>query len=112
MRRDSLIALDGLSPASPYRATMLYSEGLSYLLEGEPARAEPVLARALDVAAHIDAPPVTSLILAQQCATAAQRRSWSEVTSVAQRATAIVQAGHFDDYWSSARSRELGLLGL
>ena len=102
MRRDSLIALDGLSPASPYRATMLYSEGLSYLLEGEPARAEPVLARALDVAAQIDAPPVTSLILAQQCATAAQRRSWSEVTSLAQRATAIVQAGHFDDYWSSA----------
>jgi LuxR family transcriptional regulator, maltose regulon positive regulatory protein len=102
MRRDSLIALDGLSPASPYRATMLYSEGLSYLLEGEPARAEPILARALDVAAQIDAPPVTSLILAQQCATAAQRRSWSEVTSLAQRATAIVQAGHFDDYWSSA----------
>jgi LuxR family transcriptional regulator, maltose regulon positive regulatory protein len=102
MRRDSRIALDGLSPASPYRATMLYTEGLSYVLEGEPARAEPVLARALDAAAQIDAPPVTSLILAQQCATAAQRRSWSEVTSLAQRATAIVQAGHFDDYWSSA----------
>jgi hypothetical protein len=28
MRRDSQIALDGLSPASPYRATMLYTEGL------------------------------------------------------------------------------------
>jgi len=102
MRRDSRIALDGLSPASPYRATMLYTEGLSYLLEGEPARAEPVLARALDVAAHIDAPPLTTLILAQQCGTAAQRNSWSEVTSLAQRAAAIVQAGHVDDYWSSA----------
>jgi LuxR family maltose regulon positive regulatory protein len=102
MRRDSRIALDGLSPASPYRATMLYTEGLSYLLEDEPARAEPVLARALDVAAHIDAPPLTTLILAQQCGTAAQRNSWSEVTSLAQRAVAILRTGHFDDYWSSA----------
>jgi LuxR family maltose regulon positive regulatory protein len=102
MRRDSQIALDGLSPASPYRATMLYTEGLSYLLEDEPARAEPALARALDVAAHIGSPPLTALILAQQCTAAAQRDSWSEVTSLAQRAAAIVQTGHFDDYWSSA----------
>jgi LuxR family maltose regulon positive regulatory protein len=102
MRRDSRIALDGLSPASPYRATMLYTEGLSYLLEGEPARAEPIFARALDIAAQLDAPPLTTLILAQQCGTAAQRNSWSEVTSRAQRAAAIAQSGRFDDYWSSA----------
>jgi LuxR family maltose regulon positive regulatory protein len=102
MRRDSRIALDGLSPASPYRATMLYTEGLSYLLEDQPARAEPLFARALDVAAHIDSPPLTSLILAQQCGAAAERGSWSEATSLAQHAAAIVQAGHFDDYWSSA----------
>jgi LuxR family transcriptional regulator, maltose regulon positive regulatory protein len=102
MRRDSRIARDGLSPASPYRATMLYTEGLSYLLEDEPALAEPVLARALDAAAHIDAPPLITLILAQQCGAAAQRGSWPEVTSLAQRAVAIVQTGRFDDYWSSA----------
>ena len=102
MRRDSRVALDGLSPASPYRATMLYTEGLSYLLEDEPLRAEPLLARALDYATHLDAPPLITLILAQQCATAAQRDSWSEVTPLAKRAAAIVQTGHFDDYWSSA----------
>jgi LuxR family maltose regulon positive regulatory protein len=33
---------------------------------------------------------------------AAQRSSWSEVTSLAQRAVGIVQAGRFDDYWTSA----------
>jgi len=102
MRRDSRVALNGLSPASPYRATMLYTEGLSYLLEDEPLRAEPLLARALDYATHLDAPPLITLILAQQCATAAQRDSWSEVTPLAKRAAAIVQTGHFDDYWSSA----------
>ena len=102
MRRDARIAWDGLSPASPYRVTMLFTEAISYLLEDEPARAEPILGRALDVAAHVGAPPVTALILAQQCWVAAQRKSWSEVTALAERAVAIVQAGHLDDYWSSA----------
>ena len=102
MRRDAQIALDGLSPASPYRATMLYTEGLSSLLEDDPDRAHPILARALDVSVHVGSPPLTGLILAQQCSVAAQRNSWSEVTSLAQRAVGIVQAGRFDDYWTSA----------
>jgi LuxR family maltose regulon positive regulatory protein len=41
MRRNAQIAWDELSPASPYRATMLYTEGISYLLEGDPARTDP-----------------------------------------------------------------------
>ena len=102
MRRDARVAQDGLSPASPYRATMLYTEALSYLLEGNAARAEPILARAVEVADHVGSPPLTALILSQQCGAAAQRGSWSEVTSLAERAVAIVRTGHFDDYWSSA----------
>jgi LuxR family maltose regulon positive regulatory protein len=102
MRRDARIARDGLSPASPYQATMLYAEGLSYLLEDDQAQADPILARALDVSAHAGAPPLTALILVQQCNLAAQRRSWSEVTSLAERAVAIVQGGHLGDYWTSA----------
>src|SRR5262249_22803463 len=95
MRRDAKIARDGLSPASPYQATMLHAEGLSYLLDDDPAQADPILARALDVSAHVGAPPLTALILVQQCNLAAQRQSWAEVTSLADRAVAIVQAGHF-----------------
>jgi len=102
MRRDGRMAWDGLSPAHPFRATALYLEGLSYLLEDDPDRADPLLARALDDSVHISAPPLTGLILAQQCSVAAQRNSWSEVSSLAQRAVGIVQAGHFDDYWTSA----------
>ena len=101
MRRDARVAWDELSPAHPFRATALYTEGLSYLLDDDPGRAEPVLARALDAADDV-APPLAALILAQQCDLAAQRNSWPEVTSLAQRAVTIVQAGHFDDYWSSA----------
>jgi LuxR family transcriptional regulator, maltose regulon positive regulatory protein len=102
MRRDARIARDGLSPASPYQATMLYAEGLSHLLEDDPAQADPILARALDVSAHVGAPPLTALVLVQQCTLAAQRKSWSEVTALAERAVAIVQAGNLDDYWTSA----------
>jgi len=101
MRRDARMAWDGLSPVHPFRATALYTEGLSYLMEDDPGRAEPILARSLDAADDV-APPLAALILAQQCDLAAQRNSWPEVTSLAQRAVTIVQAGHFDDYWSSA----------
>ncbi|HET7245976.1 MAG TPA: LuxR C-terminal-related transcriptional regulator [Streptosporangiaceae bacterium] len=102
MRRDAQIGWEGLSPASPYRATMLGYEGVSHLLEDDPARAAPILARALDLAAHVGAPPLTSIILAQMCTLAARRDSWSEVTALTQRAVTIVEAGHFDDYFTSA----------
>ena len=101
MRRDARIACAGLSPASPYRATMLYTEGISHLLEGDPVRAEPIFAQALELATHSGSLPLAGLILAQQCNLAAQRNFWPEVTSLAQRAVTIARAGHLDDYWSS-----------
>jgi LuxR family maltose regulon positive regulatory protein len=102
MRRDARIAWEGLSPASPYRATMLYTEGVSYLLEGDPARAEPILAHALDLATHAGSLPLAGLILAEQCGVAAERNDWSEITTLAKRAAAIVEDGRFGDYWTSA----------
>jgi LuxR family maltose regulon positive regulatory protein len=102
MRRDAQIAWDGLSPASPYRATMLYTVGNSYLVEGDPARAEPIFARAFDISTRARALPFAALILAEQCSVAAHRNDWPRVTALAQRAVTIVAAGHFDDYWTSA----------
>src|SRR6185437_2234968 len=102
MRRDAQIAWEGLSPTSPYRATMLYTEGISYLLEGDLARSEAILARALDLATHSGSLPLASLILAEQCGVAAERHDWPEVMTLAQRAAAIVKDGRFGDYWTSA----------
>jgi len=101
MRRDARIAWEGLSPGSPYRATMLYTEGISYLLEGDPARAAPILARALDLATNAGSLPLVGLILAEQCSVAVEGDDWSEVTTLMQRATAIVDDG-LGDYWTSA----------
>jgi LuxR family maltose regulon positive regulatory protein len=102
MRRDAQLAWEGLSPASPYRATMLYTEGISFLLEGDPTRAGPILARALNLATDSGSLPLAGLILAEQCGVAAERDDWAEVTTLAEQAAAIVEDGHFGDYWTSA----------
>jgi len=81
---------------------MLFSEGISYLLEGDPARAEPILARVLDLATHFGVLPMAGMVLAQQCGMAAGRNDWSQVMTLARRAAAIVDDGHLGDYWTSA----------
>jgi LuxR family maltose regulon positive regulatory protein len=102
MRRDAQIAWEGLSPASPYRATMLHTEGISYLVQGDQDKADPILAHAFDVATGANALPLAALILAERCIVAAQRDRWTEVATLAQRAVALVEAGRFEDYWTSA----------
>jgi LuxR family transcriptional regulator, maltose regulon positive regulatory protein len=102
MRRDAQIARDGLSPSSPYRVTMLYTEGVSYLMQGDPTRAGPILARAGADAAAAGSLPLAALILAEQCNVAAESGDWAEVTVLAQRAVTIAEDGRLGDYWTSA----------
>ena len=102
MRRDAQIAWEGLSPASPYRATMLHTEGISYLVQGDYDRADPILAHAFDFATDANALPLAALILAERCIVASQRDRWIEVATLAQRAVGLVEAGRFEDYWTSA----------
>ena len=66
MRRDAQLAMAGLSPASPYRATMLHTEGVSHLLDGDLDRADPLLAHAFDVATSAGAVPFLPVVLAER----------------------------------------------
>ncbi len=102
MRRDAQIAWEGLSPASPYRATMLHTEGVSYLLQGDPDRADPILAHAVDVATSAGALPFVPVILAERGIVAIERGDWPGAEALAEQALTIVQKGHFDHYWTSA----------
>jgi LuxR family transcriptional regulator, maltose regulon positive regulatory protein len=102
MRRDAQIAWDGLGLKSPYRATMLHTEGVSYLLEGDPDRADPILAHAFDAATHVGALPLAAIVLAERCIVAVSRDDWPAAEALADRALSIVQNGAFDDYWTSA----------
>ena len=102
MRRDARLAWDELSPASPYRATMLHTEGMSYLLEGDVDRADSIFAHAVDMATRANAMPLVALVLAERCIVAAERDDWPEVETLAERAVGIVESGGLDDYWTSA----------
>ena len=81
---------------------MLHTEGVSYLVQGDHDRADPILAHAFDVATGANALPLAALILAERCIVAAQRDRWTDVETLAQRAVGLVEAGHFEDYWTSA----------
>jgi LuxR family maltose regulon positive regulatory protein len=102
MRLDALDGWDGLAPGSPYRATMLHTEALSYLLEGDPDRADALFARAFDAALLAGARPLVAMILAERCEIAAHRGDWAEAGRLSDRAAAIVAEGPFDHYWTSA----------
>jgi LuxR family transcriptional regulator, maltose regulon positive regulatory protein len=102
MREDARAALDGLSPASPHRWGMLHTEGISHLLEGDPAKADTLLAHATDVATASRAAPAVALTLAERAIAAIERGDWPAAETLADQALTIVSQGQFDSYWTSA----------
>jgi LuxR family maltose regulon positive regulatory protein len=102
MRADAQAARHGLDPRSPYRATMLFTEGLSYVLEDDPERADPILAAAADAADSAAAAPLTAVVLTERAMLAAGEQRWSDADDLTERALAIMAEGPFDDYWTSA----------
>lgn len=102
MRRDSEEALAGLSPNSPYRTTMLHTQGLADLLEGDLDRADASFAHAYDLAVSIETPPVAALVLTEQFLIAVERDEWTAADSLIKRSLEIVTRGPFDGYWSTA----------
>jgi LuxR family maltose regulon positive regulatory protein len=102
MRRDAVEALAGLGPASPYRATMIHTEGLSYLLEDDLARADASFAHAYELSSSFETSPMTALVLAEQVLVAVERDEWVSAGSLVERALEEVARGPYDDYWTSA----------
>ncbi len=102
MGRDAVEALEGLGPTSPYRSTMLHTEGLAYLLEGDLDRADASFAHAYDLATSIESSPVAALVLAEQVQIAIEREEWTAAESLVKRALEVVTRGPFDGYWTSA----------
>jgi LuxR family maltose regulon positive regulatory protein len=102
MRRDARRGFDELPLTSPYRATMLHTEAVSRLLDGQPELADPILANAVQHAARAGALPLASLGLAERCIVAAGRDDWTVVDGYAEQAVSLVQEGHFETYWTSA----------
>jgi LuxR family maltose regulon positive regulatory protein len=102
MRQDARAALEGLSPASPYRATMVHTEGLSHLLDGDLDRADASFVRAYDLAIGFENSPVMALALTEQFLVAVERDDWSAADALVKRAVDALSGGRFDRYWTSA----------
>jgi LuxR family maltose regulon positive regulatory protein len=101
MRADAEAALAGLSPTSPWRATALLLAGVADLLDGHADQADPILADAVELATQIGALPAASTALAERCLVAMERQHWSEATTLAEQALAVLQTGRLNDYFAS-----------
>jgi LuxR family transcriptional regulator, maltose regulon positive regulatory protein len=102
MRSDASISYRGLGPTSPYRASMLYAEGLAASLDGSLDEADSIFARALEAARVHGATPVAAMVLAARGVIAAERDDWGAATELGEQAIALLGDGTFDEYWTSA----------
>lgn len=102
MRADAAQAMAGLSQTSPYRATMVQTVAMSWLLEGDLERADAGLAEAYALSTAIPAPPLTALVLAERAILAADGGHLELAARRVRDALAIVEAGGLDTYWTSA----------
>jgi LuxR family maltose regulon positive regulatory protein len=98
MRADARVARRQLGPGSPWRATAVLLEGVSYLLDGEVDLADPILAYALELATEAGATPAASTALAERALVAMHRNDWPTAQTLADRALAVMRAGHVDNY--------------
>jgi LuxR family maltose regulon positive regulatory protein len=102
MRRDAEMARDGLAPGSQWRASALALEGVSWLLEGAPERADPILAQAVEAGLDAGAAPAVAAALAERAVVAIERRQWPDAEIFAERALGILRDGHLEDYGPGA----------
>src|SRR5262249_37669205 len=87
---------------SPYRATMVHAQALSWFLEGDLERADALFTRAYDLAAGLDSTPLAAMILAEQSLVAAARDESTQADTLLKQAVRIIDSGQLDTYWTSA----------
>ena len=91
-----------LPPLAKRYPKLLFNEGLAHVIDGDPAGAEPILVRAADAARAIGSVPVETMVLAVLSRIAADRHDWAEADALGDRALRLLDAGTFDEYWTSA----------
>jgi LuxR family transcriptional regulator, maltose regulon positive regulatory protein len=102
MQADAQAALHSLSPGSQWRATAQLLKGICYLLAGDVDRADPLLARAVEVATAAGALPAAAIALAERSLVAMHREDWKQAAALAEQASDVVRAGGLDGYVASA----------
>jgi LuxR family maltose regulon positive regulatory protein len=98
MRADATLTRERLASGSPWRAAALLVEGTAYLLADQAARADPILADAVQAGTALGALPAAAAALAQRSLVAMQRHDWPQAETLAKRAVGIVETGQLADY--------------
>ncbi|MET0145718.1 MAG: LuxR C-terminal-related transcriptional regulator [Ilumatobacteraceae bacterium] len=102
LRADAQLAQQILAPGSPFHAGSLVMEGLSYLLDGEPDRADPIFARAVDVALTLGVTPAAINALAERAVVALARDDWDGVQIYCDRAMTLIVDNQLEGYLESS----------
>jgi LuxR family transcriptional regulator, maltose regulon positive regulatory protein len=98
MRTDAEAARRLIAPGSQLRGGVLTLEGTTYVLEGDVAAADPILAHAVEVATYLRAMPAAAMALAERVIVAIEGRDWDAAVNLSAQAIAVVEAGHLEDY--------------
>jgi LuxR family maltose regulon positive regulatory protein len=96
MRADARRAQRELSPWSPLVPGAILLEGLSFMLEGEHSLADPLLARAHDVAVDVDALPIAAAALAERALIEIGHDDWTDAEVLVARATSHLERASDD----------------
>ena len=102
MRADARMAQAALAPGDAFRVPALLLEGMSYLLDGDPEAADPILAHACDVGLYLGDTADAAVAAAERAVVAIGRHDWDEAQALAARGLAIVAKHRLDDYLEAA----------
>jgi LuxR family transcriptional regulator, maltose regulon positive regulatory protein len=98
LRRDTELALAGLAANSPWRPSSLAIQGITYMLEDEPDRADAVLEQAHDLGVHIGALPAASVALAERALLALEGGKHADAERHVDGALALIVQGELQEY--------------
>ena len=102
MREDAEIAVRTAVPGSQTTATASFGLGMSYVLAGDDALADPLLAEAAQLAIEVGATDNATLALAARSLLASGRNEAEAAETLALQARELVDAARLDDYATSA----------
>jgi LuxR family maltose regulon positive regulatory protein len=98
MRSDAQRALEHLGAGSPLRAAAMLMEALSFVLDGDPETADPMLAHTAAVGTYLEAFASAAVALGQRALLAIGRGDWDEARPLASAGLTLVQERRLDAY--------------
>jgi LuxR family transcriptional regulator, maltose regulon positive regulatory protein len=98
MLHDAEGALDELPAGSQWRPTGLLLQGAAYLLQGDDARSDAILADAAEAAAFLGATDTRVVAISERSLLASARDEPTVAETLSLRAHALVEEGHLDGY--------------